>query len=385
MKYLVTILAVLLTLGFIGTADAFHNGGVAHCDGCHSMHQSPDNPVTGVDNSRLLIGSDESSTCLNCHEGSGGYHIADATGLSNMGGGGDFGWLKNGWTVVMHGTPHDFAGDNAGHNIVAFDQTYTADPDNTTAPGGTVFGGYSAGNLHCTSCHDPHGQKQGGTANNQDPISVSGSYGDPVPANTMAGNYRLLGDSFYVPTGESTTFANDAPIALTQNCRPGSYGCDTAYGSGMSEWCRNCHDDYNGGGANNRHPAPQSLNGLGSNYNSYVKTGDFTGGVGTAYDELVPIETGTADQSTLDPDSTTGYQPGGQVMCLTCHRAHASAHNNSARWDFEVELLEESNALLNTGLPATAAIYYDSTGTIDIVARYGAYQRSLCNKCHVQD
>ncbi len=37
----IAALAAILTLGLAGTATAFHGGGVAHCDGCHSMHNSP--------------------------------------------------------------------------------------------------------------------------------------------------------------------------------------------------------------------------------------------------------------------------------------------------------------------------------------------------------
>ena len=55
------------------------------------------------------------------------------------------------------------------------------------------------------------------------------------------------------------------------------------------------------------------------------------------------------------------------------------------RWEFKVELLEESPALLSTDLPATAVPYYADGAAVDIVAKYGQYQRSLCNKCHAQD
>jgi hypothetical protein len=373
--------AIVLTIGMSSMASAFHGGGVAHCDGCHSMHQSPDNPISGVANSTLLKGSDASSTCLNCHDGAGSYHIADATGLSNAKNGGDFGWLKNEYFVVVRGNQTFFAGDNAGHNIVAFDYGYTADanPNNAVAPGGTVFGGYAAGNLGCASCHDPHGQVLGGTAGGQLPVSVSGSYGGVPAAGTIAGNYRLLGDSAYAPTGETATFANDAPIARANS----SSSTDAAYGSGMSEWCANCHNQYSGSGT--RHVAPWPLNGIGSNYNQYKKTGDFTGVLATAYDELIPIETGATSGSALSVTSTVGANPGAQVMCLTCHRAHASANNNAGRWDFETEYIADSHSLETTNLPATAAIYYKSTGTIDVVSVYGQYQRSLCNKCHVQD
>ncbi|MDD3620249.1 MAG: hypothetical protein PHX57_12730, partial [Desulfobulbaceae bacterium] len=105
---------------------------------------------------------------------------------------------------------------------------------------------------------------------------------------------------------------------------------------------------------------------------------------------LVPIETGTTDQSTLvnaGVTSMVGADANSQVMCLSCHRAHASAFNNMGRWDFETEFLANS-AVLNpaaANVPATAVPYYGDGLEIDVATRYGEFQRSLCNKCHVQD
>ena len=55
-------------------AYAFHSGGVAECEGCHTMHNTRGSgkaiPLAGgVGNGAkyLLQGSDQSSTCLNCH------------------------------------------------------------------------------------------------------------------------------------------------------------------------------------------------------------------------------------------------------------------------------------------------------------------------------
>lgn len=378
-KHYFLIAAVGMFTLAAGSAMAFHNGGVAHCDGCHSMHNSPENPVTGVPNGTLLKGSDASSTCLNCHDGAARYHINSADG-SNTNEGGDFYWVANPYTVIVRGNPYTFGGDNAGHNVVAFDFGMTADanPDNATAPGGT----YSASLLGCTSCHDAHGQVLDGTKGGQLPISVSGSYGETVPTGTIAGNYRILGDSMYEAgdhSGDGFTFTNDAPVALAN-----SYdGATTRYGSGMSEWCANCHSDYIN--SPTKHPVPEPLNGLSANYNSYVATGDFTGTQATSYDELVPFETGATDNASLDLTSTAGPVPGAQVMCLTCHRAHASANNNAGRWDFEVEFVAESHALQSADVPATAAVYYANGASVDVATRYGEYQRSLCNKCHVQD
>jgi hypothetical protein len=377
--------AGFLTLAFTGSALAFHDGGVAHCDGCHSMHNSADNPVAGTPNSKLLKGSDASSTCLNCHDGAARYHINSADG-SNTNEGGDFYWVANPYSVIVRGNPYTYGGDNAGHNIVAADFGLAADanPGNANAPGGT----YAASKLGCTSCHDAHGQVNGGTKQGTAAISVSGSYGaaDPVDGS-IHGNYRILGDAAYT-AGDSTSdgyaFTNAAPVATAN-----SYdGASTDYGSGMSEWCANCHGDYMVGSSTaHKHPSGNDvhLNGFGANYNSYVATGDFTGTSATANDPLVPFERGVTDGSLLSVSSTIGPDSNSNVMCLTCHRSHASANDNMGRWDFEVELIAESHALQSADVPATAAVYYANGAIVDVATKYGAFQRSLCNKCHVQD
>jgi len=380
--------AGLLTLAFTGTALAFHEGGVAHCDGCHSMHDSADNPVAGTANAMLLKGSDASSTCLNCHNGTGSYHVNSTDG-SNAKAGGDFYWVSNPYVVVVRGNPVTFGGDNAGHNVIASDFGMAADAnlDNAQAPGGT----YSASLLGCTSCHDAHGQVHDGTKNGTAAISASGSYGNPAPTDgSILGNYRLLGDSDYEAGNadvDGYTFTNDAPIARAN----GSSATAVDYGMGMSEWCANCHGDFLvGGAASHKHPAGNDvhLNGHGTNYNSYIATGNYVAGGGNlanAYDSLVPFERGIADGSLLDETSTVGPDTNSNVMCLTCHRAHASAFDNMGRWDFEVELLAESHPLESADVPATAMVYYDNGAAVDIATRYGDWQRSLCNKCHVQD
>jgi len=360
-----------------GKSFAFHGGGVAHCDGCHSMHNSHDNPVEGLENSTLLKGSDPSSTCLNCHNGNGGYHIRSSDG-SNINQGGDFYWVSNPYTVVVRGNTNTFGGDNAGHNVVAFDFGMIADanPSNAQAPGGS----YSATDLSCTSCHDPHGQVHGGTKHGHPPISVSGSYGAADPSDgTIHGNYRLLADSQYK---DGVIFSYDAPVATASNVS----GANVAYGEGMSEWCANCHANFIG--SPSKHPAGEDVQLEGdieTNYTSYVSTGDYTGT--NFYDVLVPVEMGKGDGSLLDPLNPFDEDGAGEanVMCLTCHRAHASAHNNSGRWDFEAEYLAESHALESPDVGPSAAVYYGDGLMIDVVARYGQYQRSLCNKCHVQD
>ena len=88
--------------------------------------------------------------------------------------------------------------------------------------------------------------------------------------------------------------------------------------------------------------------------------------------------------------AVTGVDTNSNVMCLTCHRAHASANDNAGRWAFNTEFLAETPALISTDVDTTTAAVYYKAGTNgmalnDIVGQYGEWQRSLCNKCHGWD
>ena len=78
---LILAAAALMFFGWTGAAMAFHEGGVAHCDGCHTMHNSEngesiiENGTVGVAGAHLTKGADPGSTCLNCHAGNGSYHV----------------------------------------------------------------------------------------------------------------------------------------------------------------------------------------------------------------------------------------------------------------------------------------------------------------------
>ena len=377
----IAVLAGVLTLGLAGTALAFHDGGVAHCDGCHSMHNSPDNPVSGTPNTELLKGSDPSSTCLNCHGVDGASYGSLSTDAQNWSPAGDFFWLTQSYTNVIRGTPVTSDPDNMGHNVISADFGLVVDGTNATSPGGS----YDSNNLSCASCHDPHGQVAGGTEGGQLPISVSGSYGEVPPVGTIAGSYRLLGGVEYGLTAP-------APIAVASvdPVFPNLFNeTDTnhpAYGTGMSEWCASCHDAYINNNQKHASGSGEFLDGHASNYNSYVATGDFTGDQSTSFTALVQFELQETDTTLLAAAaaSTTGPDGSDTVICLTCHRAHASAFNNITRWDTETEFLADSfpnaaNLVAMGALPNSA--YYGRV----IATEFGDYQRSLCNKCHVKD
>ena len=221
MKFLKFAVAAVFALTF-SNAYAFHSGGVAECEGCHSMHNSFDGSpnVTGRTFAQgtgvyLLKANDSSGACLNCHQAAdtapSSYHIStagvnpyDSTSPVESTPGGDFAWLKKTMNVIIRKTTalDGNPGERHGHNVVAADFGYVADSTLTVAPGGT----YPAANFSCISCHDPHGKYRrdatGAIATSGLPIWNSGSYNNsanPIAGVSAVGAYRILGGIGYQP------------------------------------------------------------------------------------------------------------------------------------------------------------------------------------------
>ncbi len=412
---LILAAAVLVTFGLSGTSFAFHSGGVAECTGCHEMH--------GANGLHLLQGHDDSSTCLNCHQPStpdaapSGYHISTPESAlgpgvppTEMTPGGDFGWLKKTYIFTVRGSVNTELGVSHGHDINATDYNYPGmATDNTTAPGGT----FPQNQLGCPSCHDMHGQgRYVGSAmtyaKTGAPIIASGSYNSsPTPTDGAAlGVYRLLrggGD-----TVDGVTFNQDPPFAVTNSTynRSEYYTqTRTAYSIGMSDFCGTCHPDMHSTAGILRHPQGVAMSGtIDNNYNAYVASGNLTGNQATSYLSLVPFEEGlarnAANYATLKShaqinDSQLGGPSTGveQVMCVSCHRAHASEWPEMTRWNNEGEFMVYNSLYPGTdstpSVPQfsrgrnsteTAAGYYNRN-----VTKFATYQRVLCNKCHAKD
>ena len=367
----------MASFAFTRPARSFHNGGTGTCGNCHSMHE-------GSSGGSLLLASDPSSVCLNCHAGPGGVdspdiYSADGSALTP---GGDFYWL----TKTFSWDGGSSSGDSHGHNVIARDFNLQQDLRHSYSPGGY----YPSADLSCISCHDPHGQIAGGTSKGRPPVSVSGSYGELPAAGTISGNYRLLGDSYY-QTSSGYQFTHDAPVARQNKSRP--FGetdvSHVDYGAGMSQWCANCHADMLSASHQievDGFAHPSGSYGLLTSstidmYNSYVKTGDLTGNSTNAYLQFVPFERGTSDSQQLDPLGTSGPGTNSQVLCLTCHRAHASAFRAIGRWDLDVDLLANSHPSEGDGGVTGNDVYYSYYGR-DIVTEFGSSQGPFCEKCH---
>jgi hypothetical protein len=454
---LLFVAAALMIMGVTGTSYAFHEGGVAYCEGCHTMHESINdavvapqtNPAAQFANysNYLLKGSDQSSTCLNCHRAAdtapSGYHIMTGTVLDTKSGipvektpGGDFAWL-----LINGSGQTTTAGKHKAHNIVAMDFSLTSSTNyGTGAPGGGATP-YPVGALHCNSCHDPHPAARYAAdysvayrtpALSGNPITESGSYNNSgaATATEATGVYRFLGGVGYLPKSAVasgfTGFTADPPFAVapsTYNQVESTQQVRVAYGSGMSEWCANCHGQLLNSGAINPtpgidvthiHPAGNNakltLGGEGALYNAYVKSGDMSGSSATSFLSLVPFEMGlaksAANYATLQGTasnvnsaaSLVGPDANANVMCLSCHRAHASGFPFMLRFN-------ATNGQFITGLDnkwvgtdSTDADGSSSRITLGysqnqmqnayygrMASDFAPTQRVLCNKCHAKD
>lgn len=430
----ITAIILLVVISFYSNSNAqFHSGGVAACEGCHTMHNSLDGVQMTTSfpqfqaGAYLLRATDPGSVCLNCHQQAGAavpnsYLISTAdsdmpAGLppKQLPPGGDFGWLKKtyNWTGGG-GSPQTSKGERHGHNIIAADYGYATDTTITTAPGGDTFQ-YPSNKLSCISCHDPHGRYRitaiapptGVTfAASGKPIKDTSSYGTTPTATFAVGTYRLLAGINYQPKSlvGAYSFAYNPFVAVaptTYNRSEAVTDTRVAYGRDVSNWCANCHalmHTLYGTGEVHSTGMPVTTQSIIDNYNRYVKTANLSGSFATAFTSLVPVQRDNiSDLNALKTltTATTGMQNGDRVMCLTCHRAHASGWDSMTRFPLGHTFMTLADGTGNPVYPdpvtdpsvamgRTIAEFqqalYDRPPT-----KFAIYQRNLCSKCHLKD
>jgi len=160
---------------------------------------------------------------------------------------------------------------------------------------------------------------------------------------------------------------------------------------------------HSGSSSKMTHPVNQGLGTtVAANYNAYKGSGNMTGTVATAFDSLVPFQTdNTNNYTTLkglaNPTTvTTGVATSDRVMCLSCHRSHASGWSYMLRTNVEGnEFIAVDGVWPGTDSPSTiaASAKYAQGRTLaettkaynDTAMHYASYQRVLCNKCHAKD
>jgi hypothetical protein len=431
---LAIVIAALFVMGLGSTVYAFHSGGVGGCEGCHTMHNSlggtsiiPGGTV-GSSGAFLLKGETQSDACFECHyktTGTGGTtstmtSYVVGSGPSGFGPAGDFAWLTTNWGTASQGYQH-------GHNIYSVEHGINPDPRFValgTSPGGNYPYGDGT-NFGCQSCHDPHGkyrylttgaEDNGNTANSQ-PIYTGGSSGSTPTVyggvNYATGVYRILGGNGYSPKSVGG-FAFNSLGVMKAVAGTGSLTAAEsttqfriAYGYLASDWCANCHAAmHSSTSPGTVHPvdgaAISGTSGIIANYNKYVRTGDLSATAANSFNSLVPFQSDNLG-ATLDntwqaqlktvAGGATGMDATSRVTCQSCHRSHASGFNSMTRF-----LAAGETAFVTNWNSATASVQY-ATGSglppsqLEYTAAmngrpatiYKAYQRLLCNKCHIKD
>jgi len=302
------------------------------------MHGSEDGQIVIVDSMPLLLAESSSDLCLSCHDQDTVFGFDPLTPPPEIGAGNFVFLLEDNLNDAPDGQTSIIPGEAAGHNITSLIMGTQPDPRWQESPGGN----FPSSEMGCTSCHDPHG-------------------------NT---NFRMLNGTGPIQGGIAD-FTNPAPEAIgldiTDPLATETDDLHTAYLSGMSQWCANCHGQYhqNTGTAAFTHTSDMAFgNAQTTIYNRYNGNADPKGGSqATAYLKDVPFE--NPGQSVT---STEGPPMGSRIMCLTCHRAHASSAPAATRWDMRVGKLDDDGVV---------------SGSYPIPNPYpGELQGSLCRKCH---
>lgn len=340
-----TLAVIVIVIGSTGPAAraSVHGGGVGACNYCHVMH-GPEGSAVG-DSDHLLLGvGSASDICLSCHaEAYGAVLGADALVPPPERGPGNFVFLtEDNLNDGPDGALNPLGGDAAGHNIDAPAHGLATDGTRATSPGGT----YPASSMGCTSCHDPHGNA----------------------------NYRFLWGAGASPGGEGV-FPYSAPDATGLDLEVGGAESNLlhiAYRGDVSTWCGNCHGAFlprhNRMVSGFSHTVDRTFSNRSiTQYNIYNGTADPVGG-NAAYAYLAAVPFADLANTTT---TVGGPAISSRVMCLSCHRAHASSAPASGRWDFNVTTLGQDGVV---------------SGSYPLPNPYGdPDQFPLCSKCHGDD
>ena len=312
------------------------------CSNCHTMHNSQGGqPMATYGGTTSVQGCLLRGTCLGCHgqNTSGTVNIISlgnvpqvihATSIEHLAGG-NFKYLDT--------------DDNRGHNVID-----TGNQEGTAAmfppPGDQHATGITNSNFTCSGAKGCHGDRTvedklssiKGAHHTNDGVLKFGSISLGGQGGSTGLSYRFLKG---VKGGEDSDW--QATVNATNDHN--EYFGDTAMGTSsltspanntISGLCAECHGNYHGATTSEagsaspwyRHPTDTTLPSSGE-YTAY-----------TAYDTIVPVGRtsswagwtgGSAPSGTVTPGGNTDDI----VICLSCHRAHASPFFKMMRWDYK--------------------------------------------------
>lgn len=336
------VLCLLLVWG-VGTGYAVVTG---PCANCHTMHNSQDSAdVVGVDPLGALL----NATCMGCHSSSAAGDWEDSGGAP----------IVYNSTQPSYGNNQGLAAGNFhfcdvaatesvfGHNVAMVNTTGVDSEIGTNGPPGftaaamptefteTVLGTWGPATwaddtqVTCAGGYGCHGNRDDA---NDSYAGIKGAHhasDASIDGTTIAKSYRFLAGITGVELN-SDGFEWERNADATHH---NGYQGNATYSSDntISYLCGQCHGNFHAhtnlggtgevgsGSAWLRHPTDVPLDASAAG----VFTTDYT-----AYSTETPVALATPSTSTSTVDNTS------IVMCLSCHRAHASPHTDILRFDY---------------------------------------------------
>ncbi len=335
-KILITVFIAVISFILSGDGYAYIQSG--SCKTCHTMHGS----------------SSLKYTCWGCHTRDTDNNIDPLTGAPQINhtnvtdlAGGNFAYIT--------GSKAGISGDKKtrGHNVKDTDVIDTNFLNGSgTYPPGDQYDNYSEGltnsTFTCAGKYGCHGDRTiedeytaiRGTHHYNDSALQFGSIDMDKQALTDGTTGEQVGSSYRflkgVKGGEEAKWMGVSPGPDTHNeyfgaTSAGISSRNAPAGNTISGLCAECHGNFHGSESGEtgsssspwtRHPTDISLPGAGTEYAKY-----------TIYSIEVPVaRTGIPDspKNTLNPDGTTDDI----VMCLSCHRTHASPYEDLLRFNY---------------------------------------------------
>jgi predicted CXXCH cytochrome family protein len=316
-----------------------------NCSDCHTMHNSQN----GASMQILAPGETDTgpkgfllrSTCLGCHVQGTSRNLEGA---------------HNNIPQVLHSNVTDLAGGNfayitglktrvsgdsntVGHNVIdlGFNETVLTSP-----PGDEYSTNITNMNFTCAGVRGCHGDRtiedkltaMKGAHHTDDHILKFGSINESSQGNSTGQSYRFLKG---VKGGEDPLW-EAAPSSTAHNEYKGSSSMGAGSGTSpadntISGLCAECHGYFHGSSSGEagsqepwlRHPTDVLLPSSGE-YTSY-----------TTYNLTAPVA-----RPTIPNNPISGVSSADAVMCLSCHRAHASPYYKLLRWDYKSNSLSDS-------------------------------------------
>ncbi|MEW6419224.1 MAG: cytochrome c3 family protein [Nitrospirota bacterium] len=343
------------------------------CSNCHTMHNSQnasrmrldDTPITGS-------GSGE---CLDCHAETRAVLLRlDCLGCHAQDPGGGTNIINSNWPQIAHNAPtylsggnyrYVFTDDTYGHNVHGFGSLIGTDSNlGNNPPGynsnydpstGKYQPGNTAGQVMCAGQNGCHGNRNQlipylamkGTHHADDSIlkfgvgftetGQGGGTGSTSDFTTAGKSYRFL---YNVHGGEDSDWQATEGSSDHNEYKGSVYGSSHALSQTwnsidtISELCAECHGYFHLGGSSGigssspwlRHPTDIVIPNTGE-YAQYN-----TPNTGTSqYSLIAPL----ARQNIPNSSSGSVTLNSDVVMCLSCHRAHASPYYKIMRWDYK--------------------------------------------------